>query len=58
MLEYNNDKEEATVTCEECGKYEILSHYSFQEAVARIKELGWSIRLEEGLWAHYCPECQ
>lgn len=30
----------------------------FQETITSAKEEGWKMRCVDGVWFHYCPDCE
>jgi len=49
---YKNKKE---VICDNCG--EGFECNSFQEALEIMKSEGWTKRIIDGAWKHFCAEC-
>lgn len=45
-------------SCDSCSHYEDIEEYSFQDAIDKLKDLGWLITKKLGEWFHKCPSCQ
>lgn len=45
-------------SCDSCSHSEEIEEYSFQDAIDRLKDLGWIITKKLGKWFHKCPSCQ
>ena len=43
--------------CDECED-QLPEVNSFDEAVAELKEAGWTFKKYGGEWVHICPKCQ
>ncbi|MFA5999348.1 MAG: hypothetical protein WC783_00005 [Candidatus Paceibacterota bacterium] len=57
MIEYNNRKEEGTITCDTCGECAYFEG-SFQDCIDEAKSDGWRIYMDEcNEWMHECPVC-
>lgn len=57
MIEYDNDDETMTMTCDARGCIEDVElEGSFQDCVDQAKQLGWKIKNVDGEWLHFCPD--
>lgn len=45
------------VMCDSCGDFEPLQDLPIAGKVRRIKNQGWRIMSDGGLYRHHCPEC-
>lgn len=54
-VEYNEDIEELTITCDDCEEQEQFHGSSFQQCINEAKANGWVLHKDErGQWLHFC----
>lgn len=46
------------INCDGCPDYIECDTEVFMEAMEDMKREGWLLRNRDGVWLHYCPDCQ
>lgn len=47
-----------TISCDECGEDYVADTDDFHDAIDEYKEMGHTVRMEDGAWHHYCEDCK
>lgn len=45
-------------SCDKCGEILDTEQESFGDALDTMKREGWTPRLSNGQWRHYCGDCK
>lgn len=57
-IEYSHDLHEFYAYCDQCNQEVNEDADTFQDAVNRLKELGWKMMPHDEIWYHFCsPIC-
>ncbi len=51
---------QTTLLCDRCEDElgETFHRDNFRDLIDSAQAAGWSVRMENGNWRHYCPECR
>ena len=49
-----------TLECNECGDDlgQVFREDEFLNMIGEARVAGWAIKLVDGAWVHYCPDCK
>lgn len=56
-IEFDKEAEIMSMTCDTCG-IDAEFYGCFTECIVEAKHQKWAMKLVDGEWEHYCPDCK
>lgn len=58
MIVQSSRAEPVGFSCDRCPAGHQTEHAALKPALEELKGLRWIVRLIDGVWRHFCPDCR